>query len=252
MNTHLLKKEIDSKIFKWTAGRIASLGSFVVAMVAAILFAIGGMSFESNANKFAAAEHISMNASTVSHTYQKTRASFEPRKLEEQIPTTYERNEPVADVGISKNSEVILTDEQAKVVLAFNNYLKSRGQWAVVTSGKRTSENQLNIIKDKVADLGATQKFPQLEEASVMDTKIWLKAWQWLRAKHVPVNAPAAVPGASVSMHLKGQAIDFIAQDLDDLRSWFASYAKSSFAKQADLKITAIVREPGCVHVNLG
>lgn len=179
-------------------------------------------------------------------------AAQTPQIDDNGLPITMQRNTPVDGYSISRNSEVVLTDKQADFVRAFGDYLASKDEWAIVTSGKRTSESQLSIIKQRIEEKGADKKFPKLEDADVADTKIWLAAWRWLRARRVPVNAPAAVRGANVSQHLSGHAIDFISDDLDHLRSLVAGFMKSKFAKEADYKISAIVREPGCVHINVG
>ncbi len=169
------------------------------------------------------------------------------------IAITTRRDAPNQEIGISVNSEVTLTDQLAAVGKAFGKYLEAHDAWAVITSGKRTSEGQLDIIKERIVERGAEAKFPNLEDASVADWKTWLKAWQWLRRRHVPVNAPAAVPGADVrtSMHLEGRAMDLISDNLDHLRGMLADFSRSKFARNAPLHITAIVREPGCVHINL-
>jgi hypothetical protein len=62
------------------------------------------------------------------------------------------------------------------------------------------------------------------------------------------------VPGAQVrtSMHLKGLAMDFISDNLDHTRAMLADFAHSKYASAAPLHIIGIVREPGCVHINLG
>jgi len=228
------------KIKKWSATKKAALSAFLMAVPL-----LASMELSSNSDTRAKA-HIAVQHSLTAARFDTSAAG--------EIPVVVVRNTPLFDIGISKNPEVVLSDSQVKVVKAFDAFLRSRGENAVVTSGKRTSEGQLNIIKERVAQRGATSRFPKLEAASIIDTKIWLKAWQWLRHKHVPVNAPAAVPGTEVrtSMHLKGLAIDFISSDLDHLRGLLADFSHSKYANEAPLHITGIVREPGCVHINLG
>ena len=238
---------IERRIQKWMYGYIFGFGSLVIGLSIVLGLFIAGKSTVVRADEssviYIAAPKMAMPLNPP-----------KPHSLQDEIPTTVERNVPVSDVGISKNSEVVLTDSQARFVKAFNDYLVDRGEYAIVTSGIRTGDGQLDIIKDRIEERGASSKFPKLEEATILDTKIWVKAWQWLRARHVPVNAPAEVPGVDVrpSMHLKGLAIDFISSNLDNLRSWLASFARSKYAKESDLEVASIVREPGCVHVNLG
>jgi hypothetical protein len=154
--------------------------------------------------------------------------------------------------GIAKRAGVQLTKQQASFVAKFGAYLKSIGESAVVTSGARSPQQQLSIIKSKVREAGATRKFPTLARASVAKPSTWLRAWEWLRARHVPVNAPASAGGeAQASNHLKGLAVDMISGSLDHLKNLVLGFASSSFAEKAALRVVSIAREPGCVHVNL-
>ena len=176
-----------------------------------------------------------------------------PIELHDGFPVTAVRGVPVDSLGLSKNSDVSLTADQVQFADRFNEYLSQRHEWAVMTSGERSPEGQLDIIKERIDERGATAQFPGLGDATLDQTNVWLKAWNWLRAHHVPVNAPADVPGQAVrtSQHLKGMAIDFIGPTLNDVSGYLADYAKSKLAKDAPLKIVGIVREPGCVHINL-
>lgn len=170
------------------------------------------------------------------------------------IPLTPAQNVEAVPAGLSANPEVVLTDNQAALVRAFDAYLKATDESAIITSGKRTPESQLEIIKDRIEEMGAVRKFAALAEATVRDVKVWLPAWRWLVARRVPVNAPAAVPGRRVrtSAHLQGKAIDIISDDLDHLKGVVAGFMRSPYAKQSDLKIGGILREPGCLHLSLG
>ena len=154
--------------------------------------------------------------------------------------------------GIAKRSGVQLTKKQASFVSKFGAYLHSIGESAVVTSGARSPEHQLSIIRSKVRELGASRMFPKLARASVSKPHTWLAAWEWLRARHVPVNAPGAAGGeAQASNHIKGLAVDMISGSLDHLKEMVLGFSSSSFAHKAALRVVSIAREPGCVHVNL-
>lgn len=154
--------------------------------------------------------------------------------------------------GIAKRAGVQLTKNQASFVSKFGAYLRSIGESAVVTSGARSPQQQLSIIKSKVREFGATRLFPKLARASVAKTSTWLAAWGWLRARHVPVNAPASAGGeAEASNHIKGLAVDMISGSLDHLKQLVLGFASSSFANRAALHVASIAREAGCVHVNL-
>jgi hypothetical protein len=122
-----------------------------------------------------------------------------------------------------------------------------------VTSGARTPQHQLSIIKSKVREVGATRRFPELRRATVSKPGTWVRAWQYLRAMHVPVYAPKVAPGVSgeISNHTKGLAVDLISGSLDHLHEMVASFAHSSFAAMSPLRVVSIAREAGCVHINL-
>ena len=158
-----------------------------------------------------------------------------------------------ASSAIVKRPGVQLTAKQASFVSNFGAYLHSQGEHAVLTSGARTPQNQLSIIKEKIHEAGATSKFPQLRRATPAKSSTWLAAWNYLRARHVPVYAPAMVAGqvVTVSNHLRGLAVDFISGSLDKLSSLVMCFAHSSFAAHSALSVVSVAREPGCVHVNL-
>jgi len=176
-----------------------------------------------------------------------------PLQLNDGLPVTLQRGIPVESASLSKNPEVVLTADQVDLVQHFSEYLTAHHETAVITSGERSPEGQLDIIRQRIEEHGATSQFPLLDSASPSDTKVWLAAWNWLRARRVPVNAPTDIAGHDIktSNHLKGLAIDFIAENLDRLSGWLADFSKSSYAKDANLKIVGIVREPGCIHINL-
>ncbi|HET6401423.1 MAG TPA: hypothetical protein VFH95_08500 [Candidatus Kapabacteria bacterium] len=154
--------------------------------------------------------------------------------------------------GIVKRSGVQLTAKQAIFAQKFGQYLKSEGESAVITSGTRSPWEQLSIIKSRVRSIGATRKFPELRYATARRPSTWLRAWDYLRARHVPVYAPTSAGGmALASNHTKGLAIDFISGSLDHLASLVRSFSYSHLAMLSPLRVASIAREPGCVHVNL-
>jgi hypothetical protein len=240
---------------RWTRGPIKvtlGAGSFAAVLAVAIALLISGKSSEVHADS-AIPQYIAIPSEASTGI---TPVSTEPaiQYASFGIPLTVSPNVPVVDSGLSANQEVVLTDKQAALVRAFDEYLKAKDEFAIITSGKRTPESQLAIIKDRIMEHGVARKFAALAEATVADVRAWLPAWRWLVARRVPVNAPAAVPGTRVrtSAHLEGRAIDIISDDLDHLKGVVAAFMRSSYAKQADLKIASILREPGCLHLTLG
>lgn len=163
------------------------------------------------------------------------------------------RRSPATRTGISKRKGVQLTQKQAKFVTSLGQYLKSEGETALVTSGARTPQHQLSIIKSKVREVGAARRFPELKRASVAKPSTWVRAWQYLRAMHVPVYAPKQVAGveSQISNHTKGLAVDLISGSLDKLHGLISNFAHSSYAAMSPLRVVSIAREAGCVHVNL-
>jgi hypothetical protein len=176
-----------------------------------------------------------------------------PLQLNDGLAVTTHRGKPADAMYLSKNPEVVLTSDQVDLAKHFMEYLAAHHDTAVITSGERSPEGQLDIIRQRISERGVSDKFPGLDSATLSDTKVWFSAWTWLRSQHVPVNAPADIEGKSIktSMHLKGMAMDFIATSLDQLDKWFVDFSKSKYGKDAALRITGIVREPGCIHINL-
>jgi hypothetical protein len=251
----LMRKQIKNKLKKTTDKlkqnkKFAGIGGIVLALVIATLFIVTGRPKQATAGTD---EIMTITAPETVITGQRQHMAF-PVILNDGFVVAQDRGTPMANEVITKNAEVTLTADQINFVQNFGKYLEAIGQKVVVTSGERSPEGQLDLIKDRIEERNANAQFPELASATLADTSTWLKAWQWLRARHVPVNAPAEVEGVrvNVSNHLKGLAIDFIGpQGLDRLRSQVMSFAHSKFGKSAKLAVTTIAREPGCVHVNL-
>lgn len=241
-------------------GLFFGVGSLVLVLYFAIILFVSGKSTKAHADEgnivtvqapSAASENPSAEpAAAARPDVSKMQVKID---LNDGLPVTSSPNVPAVEAGISKRPEVMLTEHQASFVKNLSQFFEQIGKYAIVTSGTRSSESQLELIKDRIEENGVSEKFPKLEDASMADTSVWLKAWQWLRAKHVPINAPAEVKGVAVktSMHLKGLAVDLISTNLSQLRSWVARYMSSPVAKQSKIKIAAIVLEPGCVHLNI-
>jgi hypothetical protein len=178
--------------------------------------------------------------------------SWIPLAKRDGIAVVTKKRKSITRTGIVKRASVQLTKKQASFVSNLGKYLKSVGESATVTSGARSPQHQLAIIKSKIHEVGATRQFPELKRATVQKTSTWMRAWEYLRARHVPVNAPASAGGeAETSNHIKGLAIDLIAGSLDHLRNLVLGFSHSIFAKKSSLQVASIAREPGCVHINL-
>lgn len=174
------------------------------------------------------------------------------------LPIMAKLSNNVAGVGIYKRPTVQMTKDMAKLAQDISKFFAENNMQALVTSGVRTNKGQLELIKDRIAERGMMKNFPALASASIKDTAVWTEAWEWLKARHVPINPPGDYvndDGQKVggSLHLKGLAMDLIADDLDALKTALQSYmASPAHRTRRGMKITGLVREPDCVHISLG
>ncbi len=152
---------------------------------------------------------------------------------------------------------VELTDELSGFANNLSTYFSARHLQATITSGLRSGDHQLEIIKDKIAGAHMTHAFPNLETATVADVNSWTPAWQWLKSRRIPVNPPANFINGEgneigASLHTKGLALDLIGSNLNlnALAQAIVRYANSPLA-MGPLRITSLTRERDCVHVAL-
>jgi hypothetical protein len=184
--------------------------------------------------------------------------SFEvPVTNNDGLPLTASSHIPAAPVGVSKRPEVRLTEDMASLAKSIAKFMAKNNRYAILTSGVRSGESQLELIKQRVEEKGGEKLHAGIFNATLKDSTIWFKAWRWLANKHVPINPPADIVqnGRVVkksSDHLKGHAMDLISPNLKDLYKTMQRYAASKEAKQQDLRITAVVLEPYCVHIKVG
>ncbi|HUQ67175.1 MAG TPA: hypothetical protein VM101_13520 [Flavitalea sp.] len=93
---------------------------------------------------------------------------------------------------------VKLTQTIIPVIEAFDAFFKEAGIKAFVTSGERTSEDQLNVIRMYSKRYEVDKEFPEILTCGVADkidfgtTKIytWSRAWSRLLNKGIIVNPP--------------------------------------------------------------
>ncbi len=161
------------------------------------------------------------------------------------------------DFGLLKRDNVQMTTSLAKFAQTLSKYFSVNKMQALITSGVRTSAKQLDIIKERIAEYGQLASFPDLKTASVADTAKWHSAWEWLKARHVPINPPADIAnedGSVVggSLHLKGLAMDVVSDDLGALKQAIELYKTESEKTHTNgLHISGLVRERDCVHISL-
>ena len=164
---------------------------------------------------------------------------------------------------------VTLTEIIDPVIAALDPYFD--GRKAFVTSGLRTKEHQLDIIKQYAKLKGVAREFPQILTAGV-DSKAmfegravyaWQTAWSRLLERGVIVNPPvAATPlfdyvrsGANMkgvtimpSPHMRGTAFDIGGGDdgIEDERVIIAL----AIGHVPGLASVLVERENNAIHVN--
>ncbi|HWF45298.1 MAG TPA: hypothetical protein VG537_11710 [Candidatus Kapabacteria bacterium] len=165
---------------------------------------------------------------------------------------------PAVYSTFSKLTGVMLTPELSDFAEGLTSYLTSQGISVTITSGVRSGERQLELVKQRIAAYGMMSAFPGLTSASLEDKSAWAPAWEWLKAHHIPVDPPADFVDnngnvISSSLHLKGLAIDLVAGNLDVLSRAIVRYANSGLEATAagELRMTGITRERDCVHIAL-
>ena len=158
--------------------------------------------------------------------------------------------------GLYRRSTVLFTAPLAQFAQDLSQYLANNNMQAMVTSGFRTGDRQLELIKEEVARQGMISAFPALVGATVADRGAWLPAWQWLHARRIPIDPPADYvtdEGNQVgsSLHMKGMALDLVSDNLSALSQAVLDYANHHATGASGLHITAILRESRCVHLSL-
>lgn len=246
---------------------VAGFLSLVVVLLIAVVSLISGKTKSARAG---ASESVEIAAPQVSgtpsgdtdlHSGEETHTheSFEVAiASNDNVPLAAGSHIPASPVGVSKRPEVNLTDDMAELAMSISKFMEKNNKYAILTSGVRSGESQLEIIKQRIEEKGGAKKHAGIFNATLQDTNVWVKAWNWLRAKRVPVNPPGDIRGKGgqivrkSSDHLKGKAMDLISPNLKDLHRMLVKYAASKEAKQQDLRIRAVVLEPYCVHIALG
>ena len=153
--------------------------------------------------------------------------------------------------------EAVLTDEQRALAASIADYLSAHHIQGVITSGLRSGERQLGLIKEKIARAGMMGAFPGLAAATLQDANIWAPAWHWLKVRRIPVDPPAGFMTRDgntyqPSLHTRGLALDMIGGNLTTLAYVLLHYANDPRASYgAPLRITALTRERDCVHLSL-
>jgi hypothetical protein len=239
-------------------------GGFAALLVSALVLLVSGKSRQAQAGSTAPIEikmptmepqimpELPAIGATLLRDIPKSDVIYHPLvtvSLRDGIPVS-------AAAGIFKRPTVQLTRDLAVFAKSLSQYFAQNHMQAMITSGVRTGDRQLEIIKDRIQQYGMAADFPGIRSATVRDKNIWEPAWEWLKARHVPVNPPTDYideEGNKIggSLHLKGLAVDLVSNNLDALKSAIASFTESKAAKSSPLQITGLVRERDCVHISL-
>jgi hypothetical protein len=158
-------------------------------------------------------------------------------------------------------SSVILTDELDKVISSIDGYFFNNPE--TVTSGLRTSADQLRIIRKYLVSKGLDKQYPEAMTCAI-DGKlpdgeyIWQKGWSALLSVGVIINPPYSAKclmdywrkglnkkGTLIGMspHTRGTAFDL--SGLDSL-----PVVKKLLA-DGKIKGYLVERENSCIHIDI-
>ena len=123
-----------------------------------------------------------------------------------------------------------------------------------LTSGVRSPESQLSIIRSEAIKRGIDKKYPSIRTATVDDIESWRRAWdELLNREGFIVNPPktttSLITGRSYSPspHIAGTAMDLSGADLDRIADVVRGYCQSGGAVSQIL----IERTNNAVHVGV-
>ncbi len=167
---------------------------------------------------------------------------------------------------------VRMTPTIEPVILALDAYFKEANLKATVTSGERTSGDQLTIIRNYSASSKVDIEFPEIKTCGVLD-KIdfgseklftWQRAWSRLLNVGIIVNPPLDArclfdyvrdgvnkKGQTIgkSPHYYGRAFD-IGGGLDHDPTNELAVIKAAIGKVKGLKGYLLERKQNCLHVD--
>jgi peptidoglycan hydrolase-like protein with peptidoglycan-binding domain len=156
---------------------------------------------------------------------------------------------------ITIRSGVRLMPEVARVVRELDGEFRAASLRVVLTSGFRTPEDQLRIIREQAIRRGLHEKYPQIQTATVDNVESWLDAWDELlhRAGYI-VNPPRDVRSRITgkfyrpSPHTRGEAFDLSGAELSRIADVVRNYCRRGGS------ISQILIEPknNAVHIGVG
>jgi uncharacterized protein YcbK (DUF882 family) len=162
---------------------------------------------------------------------------------------------PASGQFITIRSGVKLTPEVARVVRELDSEFGAANLRVTVTSGLRTPEDQLRIIRNEAIKRGLHQQYPAIQTATVDDVESWLDAWDALLNRvgfivNPPRDARSRITGKSYrpSPHTRGEAFDLSGAELNRIADVVRGYCRKGGT------ISQILLEPknNAVHIGVG
>lgn len=162
----------------------------------------------------------------------------------------------IAPTSIAIRAGVVLTTQLEKLVQELDGYFRNAGLAVTLTSGLRSPEDQLRIIRNAAIEHGIHLKYPSIQTATVENVESWLGAWDELRHRVgfevlPPRSACSRIkPGLckNPSPHMRGEAFDLAGADLDRIADVVRGYC----AQRGGIRQILIERVNGAVHVQTG
>lgn len=156
---------------------------------------------------------------------------------------------------IAIRSGVKLTPETEKAVRALDGHFRRANLQVTLTSGYRSPEDQLRIIRDQAIKRGINRQYPSIETATVDNVESWLGAWDELLNRHgyivnPPRDASSRITGKRYqpSPHTRGVAFDLSGSDLDRIAAVVRDYCRQG----GPISQILIERTNNAVHVGVG
>jgi peptidoglycan hydrolase-like protein with peptidoglycan-binding domain len=168
--------------------------------------------------------------------------------------TTPPSSTPLRPTHIAISSGVVLNPTIENAIRGLDEHFRRANLRVTLTSGVRTAERQLGIIREQARNRGIDKKFPSILTATVDDIPSWKGAWEELFHGHgFIVMPPKKVRSSrnnveySTSPHVAGTAMDFSGADLNRI----ASVVKNYCAAGGTVSQILIERKNNAVHVGL-
>ncbi len=134
---------------------------------------------------------------------------------------------------IQVNPRARLTPPITTVVRELESYFRSADLRVRLTSGYRSPQDQLELIKGKAIEYGLDKKHPSIQTATVDDVESWHSAWDELLHNYgyitnppIPVVSRITGKRYGASPHSTGKAFDLSGADLDRIAAVVERYKR--------------------------